>query len=165
MTKRIDPTRDSRLRHGHRRTTASPEYMAWQCMLWRCYCPTNGAFHAYGAKGITVSDEWRGRGGFERFLAHIGTKPSPRHSIDRVDNTRGYEPGNVRWATGREQNLNRAVARTITVGGVTRPVIEWSELLGIEYATIMRRVYRGCSPERCLSVKRHSGWPRVQRAA
>lgn len=138
--------------HGHRRVgkRGSPEYCAWQGMIWRCHCRTNGAFHHYGAKGVRVADAWRGRGGFERFLAHIGPKPSATHTVDRIDNARGYEPGNVRWATSSEQQFNRSVTRTLTIGGVTKTVQAWATERGVEYATVMRRVYAGWPAERCL---------------
>lgn len=139
--------------HGHRKQgpNGSAEYRAWQSMIWRCHCSTNGAFHHYGARGVTVCDEWRGRGGFERFLAHIGPKPSARHSVDRIDNAGGYLPGNVRWATPIEQNANRTITRTLTLDGVTRTVSAWSRELGLEYATVMRRVALGKSAGECLA--------------
>jgi hypothetical protein len=158
-------------KHGHRRNGShgSPEYRAWQGMIWRCHCATSGAYHAYGGKGLRVADEWRGEGGFVRFLAHVGPKPSARHSLDRKDGTRGYEPGNVRWATPLEQNLNRDVTRTLTVGGVTKPVIEWARKTGLEYATVLARVNRGWPAERCLeAVAPHAakkGNPRAGRRA
>jgi hypothetical protein len=144
--------------HGHRRSEGhgSQEYLAWQGMIWRCHCPTNGSYQAYGAKGIVVAKEWRGRGGFERFLAHVGSKPSLKHTLDRRDGTRGYEPGNVRWATPYEQNINRDVTRTLTIGDVTKPVIEWARERDLEYATVLARLDRGWAPERCIDpVKPH----------
>lgn len=144
-------TEHHNFRHGHR-AARSPEYRAWQSMLGRCYCKTAGAYPRYGARGVTVVDAWRGRGGFEQFLAHIGPKPSPRHSLDRIDRTQPYGPGNVRWATGREQNINRDIARTLTLGGVTKPVDVWAAEKGLEYATVMRRIYAGHPPEVCLST-------------
>ncbi len=83
------------------------EYSTWCNMKSRCNNPRRLNYKYYGGRGIRVCDEWAGADGFERFLAHIGPKPSPRHSVDRIDNARGYEPGNVRWATAQQQVRNQ----------------------------------------------------------
>jgi hypothetical protein len=82
--------------HGRSRT---PLYRIWTGMIGRCHNPNADHFGFYGGRGIIVCDEWRGPAGFERFAACIGPRPSPKHTVDRIDNSRGYEPGNVRWAT------------------------------------------------------------------
>lgn len=89
-------------KHGMHGTA---EYRAWRSMKGRCHCPTHKAFARYGGRGIYVWPEWRES--FEAFLAHIGPKPDPSYSLDRIDNNRGYEPGNVRWADRSTQNKNR----------------------------------------------------------
>jgi len=95
--------------HGQKGT---PEYRAWQHMKNRCCNPNDKKFYLYGGRGITVCAEWMHS--FEAFFAHIGPRPggpsdAPRstYSLDRIDGKRGYEPGNVRWATIHEQNANR----------------------------------------------------------
>lgn len=74
-------------------------------MLNRCHTPSSSAYQKYGALGVRVCERWRLS--FEAFLADVGRKPSPSHSIDRIDVYGNYEPGNVRWATPREQRANR----------------------------------------------------------
>ena len=92
-------------RHGLHGTR---EYGIWSGMIARCTNPSNTAFGYYGARGITVCDEWRSS--FESFLEHIGPRPSPKHSVDRINNDGNYEPGNVRWATAKEQANNKRQA-------------------------------------------------------
>ena len=88
--------------HGHSpRGKASPEYRAWRSMLNRCDHPCVNSYERYGGRGITVCSRWRES--FEAFLADMGPKPSPKHSVDRIDNDGNYEPGNCRWATPIEQ--------------------------------------------------------------
>lgn len=74
-------------------------------MKGRCYYKEHVAYASYGGRGITVAPEWLGRGGFQKFLAHMGPRP-PRTSIDRIDPNGNYEPGNCRWATFSLQYRN-----------------------------------------------------------
>jgi hypothetical protein len=85
--------------------SSTPEYFAWAAMLSRCHNPANPRYDDYGGRGITVCDRWRAD--FAAFLADVGRRPSPAHSLDRIDNDRGYEPGNCRWATAYVQARNR----------------------------------------------------------
>lgn len=93
---------DANRTHG---MTKTPEYQAWLKMRRRCHNPSDAAYPNYGARGIAVCDEWRDS--FEAFYAYIGPKAGKQLSLDRIDNDRGYEPGNVRWADGSTQNRNR----------------------------------------------------------
>ena len=84
----------------------TPEYKALVGAIARCQ-PTNRVHAYYFDRGITVCEKWKILAtGFSDFLAHIGPRPSAKHSLGRIDNNRGYEPGNVRWATAKEQANN-----------------------------------------------------------
>jgi len=94
------------LTHGHsvgHKTTA--EFRAWCSMKSRCYVETNEKYPIYGGRGITVHDAWLTD--FQAFYDHVGPKPEPRYSLDRIDVNGNYEPGNVRWATPSQQRLNQ----------------------------------------------------------
>lgn len=88
-------------KHGGKGTV---EHNAWAAIIQRCTNPKHPAWCNYGGRGITICAEWRHD--FAAFLAHVGLRPSDQHSIDRIDNNRGYEPGNVRWATRSVQQSN-----------------------------------------------------------
>lgn len=96
--------------HGETRTYL---YRVWCHMRERCYKPSNVRFNAYGARGITVFDEWRtSYEAFSRWIrANIGERPTPEHSLDRIDNDGHYEPSNLRWATNKEQVRNSRKSR------------------------------------------------------
>ena len=114
--------------------TGTPTYRAWQDMIQRCYNPRRTRYPMYGGRGITVCQRWRES--FEAFLKDMGTSPSPRHSIDRIDNNGNYEPGNLRWATAKEQSRNQRRNRVLTYQGETLCIAEWAERLGVAYATL-----------------------------
>ena len=85
-------------------------------MIERCYRPKHAAYSYYGGRGITICDEWLIRDGkatgFWNFVRDVGEKPDPELTLDRIDSDGPYAPGNVRWATKKEQSLNRVFGRT-----------------------------------------------------
>jgi hypothetical protein len=121
------------------------EYTIWQGMKARCFNTKTRPFAAYGARGITVCERWRNS--FEAFFADMGSRPSPAHSLDRIDNDGNYEPGNCRWATQKQQTRNRRNNLLVTVDGVTRCASEWSERLGVDRNTVRDRIKRGWLPD------------------
>jgi hypothetical protein len=132
-------------RHGMRK---SRTYRCWAGMITRCTNPKTKSFADYGARGITVCDEWRD---FSRFLADMGECPDGM-SIDRIDNDGNYEPGNCRWATTAEQNNNTRHNKHLTFNGKTQNVKQWSRELGISYTTLHWRLTRGWSVDRALGA-------------
>lgn len=106
----------SRIKHGDGVTGARPsEYTTWDGIKQRCFNKNSRAFPYYGGRGITMSKEWLTYEGFLSYLLDtIGRKPGPAYSIDRIDNNGNYEPGNIRWATKKQQmNNTRKVLKKI----------------------------------------------------
>jgi hypothetical protein len=93
---------ETKTTHGQTRTS---EYYTWTNMKSRCSNENVESFQWYGARGIKVCEEWAES--FEAFFEHVGRKPGPEYSIDRIDSDGDYEPGNVRWATWTEQARNK----------------------------------------------------------
>jgi hypothetical protein len=133
-------------KHGMSHT---PEWWIWVHIRERCLDVNNPNYPAYGGRGITLHPQWRED--FAAFYAEIGPRPSPKHSVDRIDNARGYLPGNIRWATSREQNQNKRSNVLLTVNGETKVAAEWARALDIPKATISRRLSAGRSEEAALA--------------
>jgi hypothetical protein len=106
--------------HGMTKTT---EYKSWLCMKERCSNKSNPEFSSYGGRGITVCENWTDS--FERFFDDMGEKPSPSHSIDRINVNGNYEPSNCRWATMREQLNNKQNTLFLTIDGETKCFTDW----------------------------------------
>lgn len=115
-----------------------PEYCIWKEMLRRCRDPKRPGYENYGGRGIKVCPEWEKS--FEAFFSHIGPRPAPNLSLDRIHNDGNYEPGNVRWATRRTQRLNSRRIHPITIDGVTRTMTEWCKVNGISYEKAKNRI-------------------------
>lgn len=141
-------------RHGHSRADngrASPEYSCWRSMIKRC-APGSRFFSRYGARGISVCARWRDS--FENFLADMGLRPSPKHSIDRINNDGNYEPGNCRWATAELQQRNKGNNVRLTFQGVTLTLTEWAQRHGVDRTGVKRRLLAGESIEQALTAPR-----------
>jgi hypothetical protein len=124
------------------------EYSIWSGMRSRCANAKRSDYKMYGGKGISVCERWMC---FENFFADMGPRPSPAHSLDRYPNQRGnYEPGNVRWATARQQANNTYDNRLVTHHGVTRSVSEWARVQGLTVSALFGRLNNGWSIARAL---------------
>lgn len=136
--------RELRTTHGMSRT---PEWNSWEAMLKRCRESAHKHFHRYGGRGISVCDRWLS---FENFYADMGPRPSPQHSIDRIDNDGNYEPANCRWATAVDQQNNRSTNIVLSLNGRSQSVALWARELGIPENTLRARVRHGWADEDVL---------------
>lgn len=132
-------------KHGASVGNKTPEYRTWRHMNHRCNNRTSTDYNRYGGRGIKVCERWKS---FENFLSDMGLRPSPQHSIDRIDNDGDYTPENCRWATRNQQNNNKRNNIRLTLNGVTMSVAEASPILGIRASTLWARLSYGWSEER-----------------
>ena len=138
--------RETVTRHGMEGTRI---YDIWQGMRARCRDPKDLSYERYGARGITVCERWYSD--FAVFYADMGDPPTQDHTLERKENDGNYEPGNCRWASRKEQANNTRSNVHLTLNGVTHTAAEWSELTGINAATIRGRKRSGWSDERTLT--------------
>lgn len=124
-----------------------PEYWSWQRMKQRCYDKNATDYAYYGGKGITVCDRWLT---FENYYADVGSRPEGM-TLDRIDNLQGYTPENCRWASKREQSINRSMTRWITHDGVTLCKSDWAKRVGITKQCLQHRLKMGWPLERALA--------------
>lgn len=133
-------------RHGMRYTSI---YIIWLSMRTRCNNPKSDSFGRYGGRGIKVCERWDS---FENFYADMGDRPSPSHSLDRIDNNGNYEPSNVRWATNEEQMNNRRATKLLEFRGKTQSMAAWSRELGLPRGRVNQRMREGWSTEAALTT-------------
>lgn len=135
----------SNLRHGMSR---SRTYTSWASMRGRCNRASDPSYAEYGGRGVTVCARWDS---FETFLEDMGTRPAGT-TLDRIDSTGNYEPGNVRWATPLEQTENRDCTRRLEWNGENLSAADWARRLGMRRDTILARLDRGWTVERALTI-------------
>lgn len=136
--------------HGLRN---SKEYNSWHGIKGRCLNKNHPSWKNYGGRGVTMCQEWVGS--FEAFYKCVGPKPSPKHSIDRIDNDGNYDPGNVRWATKGEQLNNTRRNRRLTFNGKTQTFRVWAIEIGMSEGTLRSRIEAGWTTADTLTIPTH----------
>jgi hypothetical protein len=117
----------------------SPTYKSWLEARYRCLRPNCKHYQNYGGRGISICDRWRK---FENFLADMGERPSPLHSLDRIDVNGNYEPGNCRWATAEQQQNNKRVNRYVEYLGRQVTITQLARLTGVPQSTLHRWIIK-----------------------
>lgn len=125
-------------------------YKNYSHMLYRCHNERSARYKEWGGRGIVVCDEWRND--FWQFVKDMGPKPTPKHSIDRIDNNGNYEPSNCRWATPRQQTLNSSQAVMWTFEGKTQCIKDWALELKVPYKLLTKRKCLGWTVEEALTI-------------
>lgn len=138
---RIQAAKKASTKHGLRHT---PLYSHWSDIKNRCHNPKYKRFADWGGRGITVCDEWRTD--FMEFYNHVINLPhcgERGYTLDRINNDGNYEPGNVRWATRYEQNMNRRNTLKFYYHGQYLNLIQIEEQYDIKYPTVLRHYHKG----------------------
>jgi len=133
-------------RHGMHR---SPEWRSWMKMRGRCKDPNNNEFHRYGGSCVTICGAWDN---FAQFYADMGSKPTPKHSIDRIDPDGNYEPKNCRWADAITQANNHRNSKKITFSGLTMTPAQWERHLNLPRQIVNSRMRSGWIVEKTLTA-------------
>lgn len=147
-----------RAKHGHAGNgrigkPQSPEYQIWAGVKKRCLNSKNKNYKDYGGRGVKICERWSIS--FLDFLADVGPRPSPKHSIERIDVNGNYEPGNVKWIPVEEQQLNKRNTHLVHYQGKSMPLSVFCRLpnsSGISPYTVKSRIAKGWSPERALTA-------------
>lgn len=127
----------------------TPEYVAWCAMRERCgYIKGR---NTYVDKNIIVWEGWLGPNGYDEFYLHIGPRPGPEYSLDRIDNNGSYVPGNIQWATKTQQNDNKSNTRLVTINEESKSLAQWCLEYGIYPEAVRSRMISGWTIEDAIT--------------
>lgn len=134
------------IKHGK---SKSKEHKCWMDMKDRCTNPQDKSYKNYGGRGIRYCKEWES---FEAFYKHMGDAPSKKHSIERENVNGDYEPSNCKWATRKEQSINKRNTVFAEIDGVIKSVVEWCEIYNVDYKRTSRRVRNGMDIKEAIKI-------------
>ena len=137
-----------RLLHG---MTGTKEFFAWRGILSRCTCETDEAYSDYGGRGITVCDRWLE---FKNFFEDMGYAPTEKHTLDRIENDKGYCKENCRWTTMKVQANNKRNNKRFVYNGENKTISEWADKVGVNTNTLWYRLKRGMPIETALNFSK-----------
>lgn len=143
----------SRVHGGRVNGARTPEYATWFNMIQRCTNPRNSSYKNYGGRGITIYPQWLAYAGF---VADMGLRPTPDHTLERINNDGPYDKVNCRWATRKEQARNQRTNRKLTYNGETLCVAEWAERIGLNRNALYTRLSLGWDVARALTTPSRS---------
>lgn len=147
LEKMHSAAKQANTKHGMTNTRL---YRIYKHMMNRCYNTNDTSYQRYGAKGITVCDEWQT---FEPFMSWaLSNGYNDKLTIDRIDFTLGYSPNNCRWVGYEEQNNNRSVVKIIEYNGESHSISEWARILNMPYKKLWKRIHVGWDVEKALTT-------------
>lgn len=132
--------KENHLKHGMHGTKI---YAVWASMIQRCCNPKNKSFHNYGGRSIQVCIAWQSS--FEQFYKDVGNRPTPAHTLDRIDNSSNYEPDNIKWSLVDEQANNKRTNHLIEYNDEKLTMSQAARKFNISYSKLKRRIYKGRS--------------------
>ena len=136
--------------HGYaRRGNRLPEYKVWVSMRTRCNNPNDESYQNYGKRGIRVCERWND---FSLFLEDMGRRPTPRHTIDRIDSKGDYEPKNCKWSTYTEQANNTRRNIRVEIDGDIMNLKQAVDRYGGRYGKVLRRFHSGIPIKEALGI-------------
>jgi hypothetical protein len=139
--------KQTREMHGMRK---SPKYRCWSGIVQRTENPLCNSYYKYSAKSVRMAPELRQS--FDEFLKEVGKRPSKEHSIDRLDYTQGYEKGNLRWATRKEQARNKSNNTVLAIGNKWQCIAAWAEEYGLTSTLVLKRLGRNWTLHKALTT-------------
>ncbi len=138
-------------KHGLHKTR---EYKIWTGMKARCLNKKSISYKNYGGRQITVCTEWLNS--FDNFYKDMGSAPTNKHTLERIDNNNGYCKENCRWATYREQSRNKRNNNLVTYNNKTQCAADWDKEMGFTIGVVSHRINSGWSVEKAMTTpKRH----------
>lgn len=133
--------------------TKSPEYRSWQHMKQRCLNENSDSYKYYGDNNRKICERWIDS--FENFYEDMGKRPTPQHTLERIDNEGDYCPENCKWATRAEQLRNTSRIRFVDIDGDVKPIGQWAQIFGMPNQTLDYRIReKGMPPKIAIGMKR-----------
>lgn len=147
----------ARISHTTHGMSYTAEYIVWAGMIGRCTRKSNSNYEYYGGRGIKVCPRWLK---FINFIEDMGRRPSNNYTLERIDNSKGYTPSNVRWMDKLKQASNKRNNRILKLNGKSLHLAEWARRLGIPRERIKCRKHKGWTDQEALTLPRMNPWDR-----